>query len=516
MFLALVGPLGTDLDGVSGVLRECLSEVSYDTSVIRLIEALTETAKWRNLPAHPIDRKYESRMDAGNAFREKARSGDALALLAISSIRQHRKKLAADPDRPAPRHAYVLRSLKHPKEARTLRGIYGDAFFLLAVHSPRDARVQNLARQIAESHHVFQINPYLSKAEELIERDEAESGKKLGQNVRDTFPLADVFIDGSDPAALKGATRRFIELLFGYPFHTPTREEYGMFHAKAGALRSSDLSRQVGAAVLNQEGDIVAIGTNEVPKPGGGPYWPGDASDHRDFTLGYETSDRMRRGALADVLTRLKAGGWLSSQLASKRIEELVRAALSGPQPLMRGSQLMSIIEFGRAVHAEMAAITDAARRGVSVRNCTLYSSTFPCHVCARHIVGAGLQRVVYIEPYPKSLVPQLYPDSIVIDRRSTGDAVRFEPFAGVAPRRYLSLFEMVQRKDERRGGRIVVWNKASARPRLAEPLSLYQTGEQAAVAALSHLIEREPSLAPVKPSGRQPKRRRASGYSQS
>lgn len=55
-------------------------------------------------------------------------------------------------------------------------------------------------------------------------------------------------------------------------------------------------------------------------------------------------------------------------------------------------------------MHAEMFAITDAARRGLSVRDATLYCTTFPCHMCARHIIASGIRKVVYIEPYPKSM----------------------------------------------------------------------------------------------------------------
>ena len=69
----------------------------------------------------------------------------------------------------------------------------------------------------------------------------------------------------------------------------------------------------------------------------------------------------------------------------------------------------MDLIEFSRTVHAEMAAIVDAARRGVSVQDCNLYTTTFPCHECAKHIVAAGIRRVVYIEPYPKSQALSLH-----------------------------------------------------------------------------------------------------------
>ena len=70
---------------------------------------------------------------------------------------------------------------------------------------------------------------------------------------------------------------------------------------------------------------------------------------------------------------------------------------------------LDDLLEFGRMVHAEMAALMDAARRGISVKGCLMYVTTFPCHMCARHIIAAGIQKVIYIEPYPKSKVGELY-----------------------------------------------------------------------------------------------------------
>jgi deoxycytidylate deaminase len=50
-------------------------------------------------------------------------------------------------------------------------------------------------------------------------------------------------------------------------------------------------------------------------------------------------------------------------------------------------------------------------------RDLVLFSTTFPCHMCARHIVSAGIKRVVFLEPYPKSYAEELYADSITFDR---------------------------------------------------------------------------------------------------
>ena len=207
--------------------------------------------------------------------------------------------------------------------------------------------------------------------------------------------MDDVFVNASDPVGLHSAINRFVELLFEYPFHTPTPDEYAMFHAQAAALRSASLSRQLGAVIATPEGDIMAVGTNEVPKAGGGLYWCGDPHDRRDFILRFDTSDTMRRNTLAEVLENLQERGWCVSDKAERKVEQLIAEVLDRPEtlhdgkvqpPALEGTQLMDLIEFVRAEHAEMAAVINAARRGVAVKGCTLYCTTFPCHDCAARL----------------------------------------------------------------------------------------------------------------------------------
>jgi dCMP deaminase len=47
-------------------------------------------------------------------------------------------------------------------------------------------------------------------------------------------------------------------------------------------------------------------------------------------------------------------------------------------------------------VHAEQNAITDAARRGVSVAGATAYVSHFPCINCAKVLAAAGVREIKY------------------------------------------------------------------------------------------------------------------------
>jgi dCMP deaminase len=49
--------------------------------------------------------------------------------------------------------------------------------------------------------------------------------------------------------------------------------------------------------------------------------------------------------------------------------------------------------------HAERNAIYNAARIGVSVKNCKLYSTLFPCAECCRAIIQSGITTVITKEP---------------------------------------------------------------------------------------------------------------------
>jgi cytidine deaminase len=334
-------------------------------------------------------------------------------------------------------------SLKHPEEIDTLRKIYGDSCLVVSVHSPKHNRQQLLSKSIADSKEDRNQERHTEAAEKLIDSDEQETGDELGQNVRDTFPKADFFIDLHGD--VEEQVHRFIGLLFGNPFCTPSQDEAAMFHARAASLRSADLSRQVGAVILDENGEVFAMGCNEVPKAGGGNFWETNAKpDYRDFRLGYDANARLRFEIVEEMLDRLLEAGWLKKTL-SKSATELAKAVLKkGSTPTFNDIRISGIIEYGRIIHAEMSAISDAIRRGVSTQDATLVCTTFPCHMCARHIIAAGIRKVIYIEPYPKSLTKELYGRAVRIEGEDADtNAVIFTPFVGVAPRRFYDFFNL-------------------------------------------------------------------------
>ena len=418
------------------------------------------------------DKRILQLMKKGTELRVKSGQGDAVALLGIAEIKRVRREELRERFE---KNAFILRSLKHPKEVETLRNVYGKGFFVISVYSPREVRVTALADRITRSNFGKSKNAR-ANAEALIEHDEEDENTSLGQDVRDAFPLADLFVDSRNKLALEIQISRFLELIFGDVFHTPTRDEQGMHYARSAALRSSDLNRQVGAAILKPEGDLLAVGCNDVPKAGGDLYWPGDKGDARDFQRGMDAMADERLQVLGELLDRFKRHGLLKKTADAGKLNDMVTQLTSGEKKnVLKGTRVMGLLEYGRSVHAEMAALMTAARLGISVRDATLFCTTFPCHMCARHIVASGIKRVVYVEPYPKSKARPLHRDSISVDPSvPSSDHVNFEPFEGIAPRRYQDIFDAGSlRKDK--AGKAVDWRSRGGQPRFMRFQNTYR-----------------------------------------
>lgn len=257
-----------------------------------------------------------------------------------------------------------------------------------------------------------------------------------------------------------------------------------MYSAASAARNSACLSRQVGAAVTSQTGELLAVGWNDVPQSGGGLYGKAPSSqagfkislqhpglDHRCFA---ETSGKCHN----DAEKRL---------IAEKMVESLIEKnviAISSKEAAVKAitedSRVKDLIEFSRAVHAEMHAILGASRiAGDRVLGGKIYVTTYPCHSCARHLVAAGISEIHYIEPYRKSLATRLHSDSIT-ESIDSGTKVQLLQFDGIAPRRFIDIFEGGARK---KAGVLSLSGRIQAMPSTQVSLKAIPRLEQVVVA---------------------------------
>jgi len=465
LVIGLVTPIGVDGEAVTRLLRDVLaSEVDYIGEPIHVIDYLSAERKVSSEVPDGIE-GMEARIDEGNALRERLRRRDAFALYAIRAIFERRAKLGSvnlsvlEPDRwkEIPSHgriAYIIRSIKRPEEIQLLRRVYGPWLLVVSVFATRKVRFQHILEQLVEKGIATPGDRKIeTKINELLDRDAREDYNALyGQDTRKAFSQADLFIDIGGDA--ENQVRRFIRLVFSDRTRTPTRAEYAMFLARAAGLRSSSPGRQVGAVIADSFGELISAGTNEAPSAHGGYEWDGSDHDLRDLAQveGNTFGEMLRkRELILDTLRRLARLG--RGDLADNPtvVTDEARSLIEANdvdfvetlrKEVLGDSDIDSVIEYQRTVHAEMAALQNAQRHGTAVDGSTMYTTSFPCHICAKHILAAGITRVVYIEPYPKSRAKGFYPDAIRVDGENAGaDPVAVDPFIGVGPNLYQRLF---------------------------------------------------------------------------
>jgi cytidine deaminase len=470
LMIGIVARLGVDIKAAVATLRSTLAEYGYHAVEIHVTDGVRELRGYETLPTAPINDRIEHYIGACNEVREKTGLKDIMARFAISQIMDERKR-ALPEDRSGWKRAYIINQLKRTEETKLLRSIYGEHYLQISCHAHETDRLTRLSTLIANDHPGKpKASAWKGPAWKLILDDEAQEDQEFGQRVRDVFPLSDVVVDASEEAPLSRGIERFLRVIFGDPRVTPTREEYGMQLANTASLRSSDLSRQVGAAILNCHSEVQALGCNEVAKAGCGTYWAEEEPDHRDFQWRKYSNEERKREVLLDLALRMQKAGLIAAVYATPEL--LSTALLERDDEIIKHSQIMDSLEYGRSIHAEMNAITDAARGGHAVRGCMLYSNTFPCHNCAKHIVASGISEVVYLRPYPKSYADELFVDSIAIDPKGCAKGkVPFRQFIGIVGALYERVFAKVRWKND--DGTVPAFDKSAAALVQSTPLPL-------------------------------------------
>lgn len=523
LVVVLCGPIGSPLHETANEISDSLKSFGYKTEVIKLSELIRLNAEKTKISIESGTRYLEikSLIDVGDELR-RLLGNDILAKMAIAKISADRKKkygdvgdraneMSAHPKKRIRSHriCHVIDSVKNESELRMLRLIYGEALFAVGVFSSLEIRRKNLARP-----------------GELSEQDigtliDVDSGEEFshGQSVRDTFPQCDFFLRVDDPVCgatevkaitqIKGKLTRLFNLIFRTSVESPTPEENAMYAAASAARNSACLSRQVGAAVTSESGELLSVGWNDVPRSGGGLYGKPPLSHGRQLhgkviavsgdercynQSGQKCHNDIEKKYIAqtvvEILSSLAFSAEVRAEISRMVFEDEKLKALSAPvreavgaqveraittyfspsaagrlkaaQEVLSDSRLRDLIEFSRAIHAEMHAILGASRvAGDRIVGGKIFVTTYPCHGCARHIVASGILEVYYIEPYRKSLATKLHSDSITESIDESG-RVRLIQFDGVAPRRFIDLFESGSRK---KNGVLDLQKKSDAMP---------------------------------------------------
>lgn len=180
-----------------------------------------------------------------------------------------------------------------------------------------------------------------------------------------------------------------------------------MTAAYAVSMRSSCLKRHVGAVIVDSDGNVFSSGYNEVP------------TTQRPCISAY---GRCYRDKLKQEF-KLQLKKDISEESERDKAYKSFKTSFK-------------ILDYCKSLHAEENAILNVARIGASaaLKSATLYTSTYPCNLCANKIAQVGIKEVVYFEPYPMPEAKKIL----------TAQKVVQTPFKGVTYNGYFRLMEVV------------------------------------------------------------------------
>ena len=240
---------------------------------------------------------------------------------------------------------WVIDGVRNPGEWKELTKLPG--FQMVGISADPKIIVQRILERRREGSGMSE--------ESILERLHREQGigePPDGQQVKKCLDHADHFIlNEGTLGELEAKFEHFMKLSSGED--RPTFDEVFMEIAYTWAKRATCLRRQVGAVI---------------------------AKDKQQLTAGYN-------GAPRGVPHCAELGGCLREKLNIP----------SGQRH-----------EICRGTHAEQNAITQAAKFGINIEGSTLYCNCFPCVICTKMILNAGIETVVYDSDYDDPLSKEI------------------------------------------------------------------------------------------------------------
>ena len=311
----------------------------------------------------------------------------------------------------------VITGIRNYQELQLLRKKYGN-FFLIAVTASRETRWKRARADYNGDERAFDRDD---------ERD-ADGEIEYGQQVERCVQEADyVFKNENDhPASeertdyLKESLNKPIRKMQGLdPEDLPLPAEAHMATAYAQSHCSHCLKRRVGAVIVGTQGWVLSLGFNDNPD--------GVRSCKEQWHTCYKDRciNAFIEAKYEGKLFCPKCGKKIAVPLTTTRCKcgEKIKAVLYPS----RGMELCM------AIHAEERAIRSLADR--RAMEGTMYVTTFPCFQCARHIIDAGIKKVVYLEAYPVKESLEFFQNN----------DITIESFSGFTARSFSRVFRQLE-----------------------------------------------------------------------
>lgn len=327
----------------------------------------------------------------------------------------------------------VIDGIRNPGEMTFLRDKFPH-FFVISVFASFDTRRKR-------SEKAYNGNEWSFRRDD--ERDSGESEPLYGQKVQLCVDRSDILISNelqfeqpSIKEELQNKLAEYVKLMKKPGWREPHPWELNMAQAYDASLASSCCKRKVGAVVVKEETDVhdrrrrnyvIATGYNEVPlkikscTDRGGINNPEYCYKDEKIKEVLKRDYKMCPKCGAEI--KFKENFGLPVICSNPKCDARIG------KDFIPGRMLDLCI----AVHAEESAILQASRfGGTQIDGSVLYTTTFPCPLCAKMIVQAGIKICYFAEAYPQ--------DDAINSLKEGG--ITAQLFEGVKGRAYHRLFE--------------------------------------------------------------------------
>ena len=260
----------------------------------------------------------------------------------------------------------VVKSIRNHYEVEEFRQTFHNDFILFNIDADKEIRYARCKDQYT-SRIDFDYDD---------ERDSGENQPEYGQHVRKCVDSADVVINNlSSIEDLHKKVERYLKLIANPGAERPNPCETNMKMAFEQSRQSRCRKRDIGA-VITKNGSVVANGYN-------GP--PDGVAACTSLQYCYKDRAKMCEGC-------------------GTPFQAILRVCIKCGRPIEqeRVAELDKNLDLCRGVHGEERAILQIAKNGgQSLKDTTMYTTTFPCLLCAKKIIEVGISEVWYVEPYP-------------------------------------------------------------------------------------------------------------------
>jgi deoxycytidylate deaminase len=225
----------------------------------------------------------------------------------------------------------------------------------------------------------------------------------------------------------------------------PNDDELFMHLAYSLSLKSTCISRKVGAVIIGPKGYIYGAGWNDVSEGqiGCGLRTKNDylkiksipKLPHKFSTKIFDENISNYNGeyiCYKDIMSKTE----ITQKMKNPHIKEKNDSQSLMPVNIKR-------LEYCRALHAEENALLQLAKiGGNSIIDGTIYTTTYPCELCAKKIYQTGIRTIYYTEPYPETISEEVFLE----DGSQKIEAIQFE---GVKSHGFYKLFKPLYDKKE-------------------------------------------------------------------